>query len=408
LTNAARCRRLDGVTIRRTFALSVHADYACAHTAACCAAGWQIPVETRIYRRLADSLASGRLRAGPTGPEAGGAPAVATLLPRDGLALAPGCSAVLGCAPNGACAFLVPAASHRCAIHRHLGADALPVSCREFPRVSLIDGRGTFISLSHFCPTAARKLCRDEVRLAIVENPVAFPPGVHYDGLDAREALPPLLRPDALHTLDSYARWEALAVDTLARPDLSPEEALALLAHAAERLRAWSAAAGTLVDHVDSLRAWVDETGTRDRLAWCDPGRARRAYALAVSAVPAPHRPAAVTHGEDTWSSRAEDAWTSRRDTIARYLAARAFGTWVAYQGRGARSYVAWLALVLGVLRRAFVRAMAASPRGRDSLLEAIRQADLLLVHLADPQALADTVSAAESRRLPLEAGSAP
>jgi hypothetical protein len=306
--------------------------------------------------------------------------------------------------PGGACAFLQEAPTDRCAVHRHLGPEALPVSCRQFPRVSLTDDRGTFVSLSHFCPTAARRLLDDDVPLDIVTNPRAFPADGHYEGLEARGALPPLLRPDALHSLDSYTLWETLVVGTFARADLSPERALARLAAAAERVRAWNATTGPpLVDHVRAVSLRLDTPAAPSGLAWCDPGRAARAHALVCAAVPAAHRPAVVAVGEDTWSSRVEDAWRGRTRAICRYLAARAFGTWVAYQARGARSYIAWLALALGVVRHELARAVDAG--ADDPVLDAIRKADLLLVHLADPQALADTVSAAESRPLPLGTG---
>ena len=67
-----------------------------------------------------------------------------------------------------------------------------------FPRVVLHDGRGTFISLSHFCPTAAATAVRagDSWPLAgIVDAPPALADVGALDGLDARDAWPPLLRP---------------------------------------------------------------------------------------------------------------------------------------------------------------------------------------------------------------------
>ena len=45
-----------------------------------------------------------------------------------------------------------------CAIQRQMGHDQLPSACRHFPRVVVLDPRGTFITLSHVCPTAARML----------------------------------------------------------------------------------------------------------------------------------------------------------------------------------------------------------------------------------------------------------
>ncbi len=57
---------------------------------------------------------------------------------------------------HGRCVFHDPAG--RCAIHSALGHDALPVACRQFPRVSVTDPRGVSVTLSHYCPTAAALL----------------------------------------------------------------------------------------------------------------------------------------------------------------------------------------------------------------------------------------------------------
>jgi hypothetical protein len=66
--------------------------------------------------------------------------------------------------------------THLCGVHRALGEGALPATCRIFPRIALTDARGTFITLSHYCPTAAAMLFRTDVPLEIVESPAAFPP----------------------------------------------------------------------------------------------------------------------------------------------------------------------------------------------------------------------------------------
>ena len=65
---------------------------------------------------------------------------------------------------------------------------------------------------------------------------------------------------------------------------------------------------------------------------------------------------------------------------LRHFLAARAFANWTAHLGRGLR---AWL--------RSIEAAYALVQSGHG-----IRQADLLLRHLADPRALADRWSAAE------------
>src|SRR5688500_11735331 len=155
------------------FALSIHADYRCRHSGACCSADWDVPVELPVYRSLRSAVAAGQLRVG-----SGAAPL-------DPVVVEPGlpddAAAMLERTNRGDCVFF-ERPSHLCVVHRDLGEPALPSTCRHFPRVAVQDLRGTFITLSHFCPTAASMLFRDDVPIEIVSGPVAFPPG-DYDGL---------------------------------------------------------------------------------------------------------------------------------------------------------------------------------------------------------------------------------
>ena len=83
---------------------------------------------------------------------------------------------------------------------------------------------------------------------------------------------------------------------------------------------------------------------------------------------------------------------------VHRWLAARAFASWLAHQGEGLRTTVVGLRLALAVLIAELDRGGTGTEGGMDQtvLLEAIRRADLLLVHLADPAALARRLSRAE------------
>src|SRR6516165_2162888 len=117
--------------------LDFHAPYRCRHSGACCKTGWSIPFED------------------------------GTVAARD---------------VDGSCTFL-DGSSHLCAIHRAGGVNALPVTCRMFPRVVLHDARGTFVSLSHVCPTAARLLFDTTGESAIVEAPPALVDIGELDGL---------------------------------------------------------------------------------------------------------------------------------------------------------------------------------------------------------------------------------
>ena len=164
--------------------LSFHAAYRCRQSGACCRAGWTIPFDAAEGQGVQTlRLTKGSL----TGAAGGG-----TVAARHA---------------DGTCTFFEDA-THHCAIHDAGGHAALPVSCRMFPRVVLLDGRGTFISLSHFCPTAAALLFEEPghawLPTAIVDAPPALTAVGPLDGLDARGVWPPLVRPGVMMDLESY------------------------------------------------------------------------------------------------------------------------------------------------------------------------------------------------------------
>jgi hypothetical protein len=81
----------------------------------------------------------------------------------------------------------------------------LPSACRHFPRVVVIDPRGTFVTLSHLCPTAARMLIDGGPAVVVTSGAVIDTHAVGvWEGLDARGELPPLVRP-----------WRALGLGRL-------------------------------------------------------------------------------------------------------------------------------------------------------------------------------------------------
>jgi hypothetical protein len=197
-----------------------------------------------------------------------------------------------------------------------------------FPRSVLIDARGTFVSLSHFCPTAAALLFEPGPQAAIVEAPVALVDVGPLDGLDARGAWPPLLRPGVLMDLESYGAWERFGVELLTRDGVAPHAALAALERVAARIASWTAEEGPLIDYVsDTFRATTLQRG-----------------------VLAPHDVA-----------------------VKRWLAARLFACWIAYQKDG----IAEIARYLRSCQETFAEEL-----GRDdNALEAIRRADLRIMH---------------------------
>jgi hypothetical protein len=285
-------------------------------------------------------------------------------------------------------------------VHAHLGAEALPSACRQFPRVATLTPLGVSVTLSHYCPTAAGRLFRDEPQIAIVEEPAAFPASWPFEGLDAREAFPPLLRPGVLTSWPFLERFEAHAVATLADGE-APEAALASLAATAERLRAWSVADGpfdAFAGAVLGSAGRVPAASPQLEDAVADWERAA-GFVPAAALVPASPRSPWRTTDPRGLAAHVDAGWSRLHAPIRRWLAAKAFGSWVALQGDGVRTTVASLRQALGVLRAEASRGCAEAGRDLDApLLEpAFRRADLLLQHLVDVHALARGLSRCET-----------
>jgi Fe-S-cluster containining protein len=420
---------------RRVRVLSFHAGYRCRSTGACCSSGWDIPVEPQAEAHLRDALASGALRV----PD----PAATSIRPRPDAprgadcfravpGLPHGARVVLAASPSGRCAFLD--GDSRCAVHGQLGPEALPSACRDFPRVVTLTPLGVSISLSHYCPTAAEMLfppaaprnasavtlrdsglpgpdgpavtLRDSglpgpegSAIAILENPPGLPPSWPYEGLDARDAVPPLLRPGVLMDWPSLERWEAFAISILGDHRRSPESALDLLDAAAEQAGRWTPADGPFEEYfVSSLRGAASGPGD---VKGGSLARRRAPSTLGMTeawdfvAQCVPHRAALLPRAprglEDADRRLVAPAWSSLGLPVRRWLAAKAFASWVVLQGDGLRTTVLGLRVALGVLRAEASRGCAEASRVLDAelLKAAVRRADLLLVHLADPEALA-------------------
>jgi Fe-S-cluster containining protein len=294
--------------------LSFHADYRCRHSGVCCQSGWDIPFdpgEVTAVRAL----------------QLGGGALLEPIGDRPALAVREA---------NGSCSFFDPD-THLCAIHAAGGHDALPLTCRMFPRVVLHDPRGTFISLSHFCPTAASLLFEDTGPVTIVDAPDALAQDGALDGLDAQEAWPPLLRDGVLTDLDSYGRWEGLSIALLTRSGLGARRSLSALADATAVVAAWTPGGETLINRVE------------------------RAFA---NIIVSPHGAIA---GHDS--------------AVQRWLAARLFATWIAYQGRGLETIVRYLGMCLNAFERELAQCGDA--------MEAIRRSDYHLIHESSSQRLA-------------------
>ena len=372
------------MTSKNVFALGFHADYRCRHSGACCTADWDVPVELPVYRSLSDALVGGQLRVAPA--------AAATypfLVEPD---LPDGVAAILDRAEGGHCVFY-ERDEKRCIVHRDLGEPHLPTTCRHFPRVSVQDKRGTFVSLSHFCPTAASMLFRD-VPVEIVAQPPAFP-DTDYDGLIVTaDDLPPLLHPRVLMDLDGYSAWERHMVGRCADVRERPETVLATLMRDADLLRRWRPGTVTLSEAVWELPSDAIESVPDVVL-----GPSLRLREEVIGAVPDELKPPADEAGlEEAWTTYVQAAWDDHRAPINRFLAAKAFASWTAYQGRGVKTIVRGLEAALALVRVEAARQCrdAARSLDRDRLLEAFRSSDFALNHLAVGEDLAKAWSVVE------------
>jgi Fe-S-cluster containining protein len=366
------------------YCLSIHSSYRCGHSGACCSSGWPIPIETPQRMLLDRAVADGRLTASAVHME-------------HGENLPAGVAGVLKAEPGGTCV-AYDRDARRCRIHAAAGHDALPVSCQQFPRVSVVDRDGAFVTLSAYCPTVARALTTSaELSWRVIRAPGSFAPFT-VEGLDARDALPPLLRPGMLMTRDGYRTWETRVIETLSM-DGSVETALARCAAATERLRPWRPSAGDLAMAVRAAFAQAEDEGERDDRQTLRRSATTALFAIVRGAVPEGlHADGPPDDVDAAFDRLALPAWRAFAPAVRRYLSAHAFANWCAWQGRGLRTVLASLDATLAVLRTEIVRQCGRAGRTLDEalLVEAFRAADLLVVHLADRQELARRLSVAE------------
>jgi Fe-S-cluster containining protein len=367
------------------YALSIHADYKCQQSGICCTADWDVPVEVPLYRTLTEAVATGQLIRAAVEEEGYPTFIVEPDLPDDAAAL-------VGRASSGNCVFF-HSRSGLCVIHRDLGEPQLPSTCRHFPRLAVKDWRGTFISLTHYCPTAAGMLFRDDVPLEIIEGPAAFPPAP-YEGLTVDpEAWPPLLKPEMLMDLDGYSAWERHMVARCALP-LSPESVIGTLARDARLLRTFQPGSGSLVAAVAALPAHTIET----------PGdlaldASLLLHAEVMKAVPDDVRPEPDVEGlQEAFERLVVPEWEAWHGPLRMFLAAKAFANWTAYQGRGVLSIVRGLEAALAFVRIEAARECRNAGQALDAALlkQAFRGADFVLNHLAIGEDLAQGWSKVE------------
>jgi Fe-S-cluster containining protein len=354
----------------QSFCLSTHAPYRCQYSGACCTAGWHIPAEPAVVEAIELHFGPGfERRYVRQTPSSAGRPAILTT------------------EPDGACTFFDAAGGRLCAIHRDIGEHLLPSACRQFPRVTLTDPRGTWITLSHFCPTAA-SLLFDPVPLRIVRAPDTISLSGNAEGLDATQALPPLLRPGMLTDFEGYDAWERSAVDILASAGPDAGAALSALHAATHDMREWHPGGERLRDVVTRLMQPAPDAPAAE-----DPAEDVRRYRLAVASVPrglpAPSGVAQIDpHHPDVTA-----LWREFDDVVRRYLASKLFASWWPYLGLDLLAVVEAIRVHASVLRANTGLRLARHETGRKAMLEAIRDTDLLMVHLSDCRTLARLIA---------------
>ena len=308
------------------FWLNFQLPYACRHSGMCCTSGWPIPVEharvDAIDARIASHVIPLRVEPWLVTSEN---------LPND-------FAGTLALRDNAHCVFF-EAGRPGCAIH-----DVKPASCAHFPFVCLFDQRGVHVVLSHFCPTSTALLFEHDGPIAIAEGPSPIADVAMLEGLDARDALPPV-RPGAREQLMSF----------------------------------------------DDVTAWERDQITNAKIEELQGGD-RALFDRARAAVPAPLTwPEAPDQLESIWFSMVAPSWPHFDDVLTRYAAAKAFASWSLYLGDGVEAAAATARMAHAVLRVECARQcrVFGRPLDRELLSNAIQQSDLLLVHYADPESLA-------------------
>ena len=208
----------------------------------------------------------------------------------------------------------------------------------------MADRRGVFITLSHFCPTAAALLLQER-DITIVEAPPSLSLNGAIEGLDATGVLPPLLRPGMLTDAEGYAAWEAEAIGVWNDRRYAAEDALAIVSGA--------------TDDVCNWRPGTETLATRARSAF---DRARAAW----------DRPSALQPPIE--------------HAIKSFLAAHQFASWHAYQNGGLQAVVRAVEAAFATLGEELApRLRSARPehrrRARAPFITAVRAADFRLRH---------------------------
>jgi hypothetical protein len=214
------------------------------------------------------------------------------------------------------------------------------------------------------------------------------------EGLDARKALPPLLRPGLLCDMQGYETWERAGLAMFARPDCRYITCLADFAAATEVIRRWKPGAQSLSDCVLATFA---HRRAEPPTVWSHVCAMQRIARLTAGS--AGDDLTYIPHFEEQWNQHAGINAIDWFDLgMKNYLAARLFANWVAYQGQGLRSIVEWLRTCAAVVRHFVLQRLIRSgfPLDPSVFIESVRSADLLLLHVLDSGSFARDIAALE------------
>jgi hypothetical protein len=231
------------------------------------------------------------------------------------------------------------------------------------------------VSLSHYCPTAAGLLFRQDTGLSLVEGPPGFPAAWPFEGLDARSTYPPFLRPGVLLGFDGLRTFEQEAVGVLAGVELW--RSLGRIEGAVAAFRGWVPARGPLTDHIRASFRAAAATST--------PWR---------SADPSPTLTASLTKGAQVdlrlpaFSESTLEPPPGIDVALRRYLAARLIAAWIMFQAEDIDAVMRYLRLCLNTVLLFEADQSRETPEP-SRWKEAIRSADLWILHYCDPELLA-------------------
>jgi len=185
-----------------------------------------------------------------------------------------------------------------------------------------------------------------------------------------------------------FHAWERSAVEMLDTAGPNVTAALSSLHAATEEIREWSPGNEALEDVViETMRRASGAPALEDA------AETLRRYSLAVASVPrgltAPPHAVRI----DPHHPKVTALWLEFDDVIRRYLASKLFASWWPYLGLDLLSIVEAIRVHDAVLRTNVGRLLDRHHTGRKALLEAIRDTDLLMVHLSDYRTLARLIA---------------